>query len=100
MKSLAKLETKHINAIIDRKADTPAAANELRKLLHIVFEWAIGAGMLTENPIKRAKRVKYVKRSHRSWTDADVEAYQQALGGRHSAATRARAVHPHRPPPQ
>lgn len=76
-KSLAKLETKHINAIIDKKADKPAAANELRKLLHIVFEYAIGAGMLTENPIKRAKRVKYVKRSHRAWTDADVEAYRK-----------------------
>ncbi|MET4722016.1 integrase [Bradyrhizobium japonicum] len=76
-KSLAKLETKHINAIIDKKADKPAAANELRKLLHIVFEYAIGAGLITENPIKRAKRVKYVKRSHRAWTDADVEAYRE-----------------------
>lgn len=93
-KSLARLETRHINAIIDRASERtteaprkaggkprnvggPAAANILRKRLSGVFEYAIGAGMLTENPINRAKIVKYTERSYRSWTDADVEAYRK-----------------------
>jgi integrase len=91
---LSRLETRHINAIIDtaserttepakkpggkvRNVGGPAAANVLRKRLHTVLEYAIGAGMLTDNPIKRAKRVKYTEKSYRSWTDADVEAYRK-----------------------
>ena len=75
-KPLARLETRHINAIIDAKADTPAAANGLRKRLHTVLEYAIGAGLLTENPIKRAKIVKYNEQSYRSWTEEDISAYR------------------------
>lgn len=76
-KSLAKLETKHINAIIDQMADRPAAANSMRKRLHTVVEYAIGAGLIKDNPIKRAKIVKYVERSYRAWTEDDIAAYRK-----------------------
>ncbi len=75
-KQLAKLETKHVNAIMDSMANTPAAANILRKRLHSLYEFAIGAGLATDNPIKRAKRVRYDQKSYRSWTEADIEAYR------------------------
>jgi hypothetical protein len=70
-KPLVDLQTKHINAIIDRMAERPAAANGLRKRLHTVMEFAIGAGLITANPISRAKHVSYVEKSYRSWTEAD-----------------------------
>lgn len=76
-KSLANLETRHINAIIDKMADRPAAANGLRKRLHTVMEWAIGAGLIAANPISRAKHVRYVERSYRAWTDDDVAAFRK-----------------------
>lgn len=75
-KRLAALETKHVNAIMDAMARTPAAANGLRKRLHSVFEYAIGAGLVIDNPIKRAKRVRYDQKSYRSWTEADIMAYR------------------------
>lgn len=75
-KQLAKLETKHVNAIMDSMANTPAAANILRKRLHSLYEFAIGAGLVTDNPIKRAKRVRYNQKSYRSWTEADITAYR------------------------
>jgi integrase len=75
-KSLASLETRHVNAIMDSMAKTPAAANILRKRLNSVFEYAIGAGLVDDNPIKRAKRVKYDQKSYRSWTEADIAAYR------------------------
>jgi integrase len=76
-KPLAGLQTKHINAIIDKMADRPAAANGLRKRLHTVMEYAIGAGLLDVNPIRRAKHVRYVAKSYRSWTEADIDAYRK-----------------------
>ncbi|WP_208073861.1 tyrosine-type recombinase/integrase [Bradyrhizobium barranii] len=33
--------------------------------------------MITENPIKRAKKVKYTEKSYRSWTEADIAAYRK-----------------------
>jgi len=75
-KRLSSLETKHVNAIMDAMASTPAAANILRKRLNAVFKFAIGAGLATDNPIKQSKRVRYTQKSYRFWTDADVEAYR------------------------
>lgn len=75
-KPLAGLEAKHVNAIMDAMAKTPAAANILRKRLHSVYEYAIGAGLITENPIKRSKRVRYDQKSYRSWTEADITAFR------------------------
>jgi site-specific recombinase XerD len=75
-KQLSSLETKHVNAIMDAMASTPAAANILRKRLNAVFEFASGAGLATGNPIKQSKRVRHTQKSYRFWTDADVEAYR------------------------
>jgi hypothetical protein len=76
-KPLAGLQTRHINAIIDKMAERPAAANGLRKRLHTVMEYAIGAGLIADYPISRAKHVRYVEKSYRSWTEADIDAYRK-----------------------
>jgi integrase len=76
-KPAALLETRHINAMIDAIADMPAAANHLRKRLHTVMEFAVGAGFRNDNPVARAKRVKYKTRGYRTWTDADIDAFRK-----------------------
>jgi site-specific recombinase XerD len=76
-KPVALLETRHVNAMIDAIADKPAAANHLRKRLHTVMEYAIGAGYRTDNPISRAKRVKYKTRGYRTWTESDIAAFRK-----------------------
>jgi len=42
---LASMRTTDVNRILDMMADTPGAAAHLRKRLHKLFEYAIGAGL-------------------------------------------------------
>jgi integrase len=75
-KPLARLETKHVNNMIDDLADTPAAATIFRKRLHTVMKVAIGAGLLKVNPVAGAKIVKYKTKGYRTWTETDIAAYR------------------------
>ena len=76
-KPVTLLETRHINSMIDAMAEKPAAANQLRKRLHTVLEYAIGAGYRQDNPISRAKKVKYKTRGYRTWTEVDIAAFRK-----------------------
>jgi integrase len=75
-KRLAKLETKHVNRIIDERAETPVAAMHLRSRLNSVMKWAIGDGQIRENPITASKKVSTRTDGYRTWTDQDVVAYR------------------------
>lgn len=74
---VAGIQTKHVNVLIDGKAETPAAANILRKRLSSVFEYAKSVGMIQVNPAKEAKRIKTKSKGYRSWTEADIAAYRE-----------------------
>jgi integrase len=76
-KRLAKLETRHVNRMIDERADTPVAAMHLRKRLNAVMKWAIGDGMITVNPVTAAKKVSTATNGYRTWSDADIAAYRK-----------------------
>ena len=75
-KPLAKLETKHINRIIDERAETPVAAMHLRSRLNSVMKWAIGDGLIRENPVTTSKKVSTRTDGYRTWTDQDVVVYR------------------------
>lgn len=74
---IATMQTKHVNAIIDGMAATPAAASNLRKRLHAVMAWAVGAGMREDNPVANAKRIKRRSKGFRTWTEDDITAYRK-----------------------
>jgi integrase len=75
-KRLAKLETHHINRMIDERADTPVAAMHLRKRLNAVMKWAIGDGTIATNPVTAAKKISTKTDGYRTWSDADIAAYR------------------------
>jgi len=77
---IAGLQTKHINVLIDAKAETPAAANILRKRLSSVFEYAKSVDMIQVNPAKEAKRIKTKSKGYRTWTETDIAAYREKWG--------------------
>lgn len=74
---VATMQTKHVNSIIDEMAATPAAASNLRKRLHAVMGWAVGAGMRSDNPVATAKRIKRPGKGFRTWTEEDITAYRK-----------------------
>ncbi|TDR35463.1 site-specific recombinase XerD [Aquamicrobium defluvii] len=73
---IATIKTHHVNNLIDEMADTPAAASNFRKRLIGVFDYAVGAGLRTDNPVRAAKKPKIKTDGHRTWTEHDIAAYR------------------------
>jgi hypothetical protein len=55
------LEEQHITAILDKKADTPAAANNLRRLLRAIMKLARKRKMIKVNPMTEVAPVVCTK---------------------------------------
>lgn len=73
---IAGIATRHVNLLIDSMADTPTAASNFRKRLKAVMDYAVSAGMRSDNPVTMAKKVKYQSDGHRTWSEADIAAYR------------------------
>jgi integrase len=79
-----RLEQKHIAAIIAAKANTPEAANNLRKLLRHLLDHAITINMIKANPVIGTKKFKTSGDGIHTWTEAEVAhfASRHPLGSR------------------
>lgn len=75
-KSAAKLERKHIVMLMQTKADKPAAANELRKILRAVMQYAVEAGIRDDDPTRAVKPVRTKSDGFHSWTDDEIAQYE------------------------
>jgi integrase len=73
---VAGMETHHVNKIIDKVADRPAAANNLRDRLNVLMRFAVGAGYRKDNPVLFAKKVKHVAMGFRTWTEGEIGAFR------------------------
>lgn len=61
---------------LGRLADTPAAANNLRKTLKRVFKYAIKLTWRTDNPATDTDNFKTNKDGWHTWTDEEIERYR------------------------
>jgi integrase len=64
----------------DRRAETPHAAINFMKVMGYLFEWAVDAGFMKENPVKGVKRPKVKTGGHQPWTEDDVIAFYRKHG--------------------
>jgi integrase len=83
---LSVVSPAHVKMLRDRKAATPAAANNRRKYLSSMFGWAIEQGLLRFNPAREVRRVRYATDGFHSWTVDEVRQYEK----RHPVGTKAR----------
>jgi site-specific recombinase XerD len=74
---VARFTTKHVNLIMDRLADRPAAANNLRDRLNVLMKFAVANGWCTDNPVARSKNIRHTSRGYRTWSEADIEAFRK-----------------------
>jgi integrase len=74
-----------IDAVLGKMADTPAAANNLRKALKRLLRYAVKLGWRTDNPADLTDAYASGKGWH-TWTDDEIEQYR----ARHPYGTRAR----------
>lgn len=75
----------NLDTILGKMADTPAAANNLRKALKRLFAYAIKLGWRTDNPASLTDGYKAGKGWH-TWTDDEIEQFRSA----HTLGTKAR----------
>ncbi|WP_083199666.1 tyrosine-type recombinase/integrase [Rhizobium sp. AC44/96] len=70
---LSQIDRKMIAAGRDRRADTPFAAITYLKVMGYLFEWAVDAGVMTENPARGVKKPKAKTEGFKAWTAEDLE---------------------------
>lgn len=80
------LLTAHVKMLRDRKAGTPAAANNRRKYLSSMFGWAVDCGLMRTNPAREVRRIRYASAGFYTWSVEDVGQFE----ARHAIGTKAR----------
>jgi integrase len=72
----AKMTSKAVRRLRDRKADTPAAANDWLKGVKAMFKWAGAEELSDHNPAKDVAKLKIVSAGFHTWTEQEVEQYE------------------------
>lgn len=67
----------HMEVILARMADRPAAANNLRKRLIPVFKLAVKLKWLAVNPAELADPIQYHAKGHHTWTEAEIARFYE-----------------------
>jgi integrase len=69
---VARLEEQHIAAILDKKAATPAAANNLRRMLRAIMKLAKQRKMIKLNPMTDIEPMRYKVKGFKDWSDDEI----------------------------
>jgi integrase len=85
-KVASRLERKHLIAIFNAMAETPAAAKVLRKRLLPVFELGVDLEWFALNPVKQTKAIKHKSDGFPPWDEGDIERFEKG----HKSGTRER----------
>jgi integrase len=75
-KPVRLIRREHIVAIINSRAATPQAANNLLKVLHMLFDHAISLNMIGSNPASDIKKFKTDSDGYHTWTEAEVAQFK------------------------
>lgn len=84
-KPVALVKTRHLDGILEKMADRPAAANNLRKVLKRMFRLAIKLELRADNPATETDSYAAGKGWH-TWTEEEIDQYR----ARHALGTKAR----------
>jgi integrase len=80
------LRREKVQQLVNEKASTPAAQRNFLITLRVLFGWAVSEGRIPDDPTLGVKREKVKTTGHRTWSEGDIEQFEQA----HAIGTRAR----------
>ena len=75
---VARIERRHIKALMASLADTPQAANNLLKVLRVLLNTAVDLEMIPANPAVGVKRYKQIGDGFPTWSEAEVAQFRAA----------------------
>ena len=73
---VVNFEHRHVAKIIAARAQTPHAANNLRKVLRHLFKHAVRLGWRKDNPVTETDRLKTTGDGIHTWTDAEIQLFR------------------------
>lgn len=85
-KRVAKIERKHIKAIIGAMADRPSAANNLLDRLKTLMRLALDLGLRRDDPTLRMRGFKTRGEGYHTWTEDEIASFE----GKHPIGSPAR----------
>ena len=84
-KRVAKLQRKHVRKMIQARSDTPAAANNLLRIIHLLMRHAMDLDMRPDDPTVGIRKFSIRSEGHRTWEESAIDDYVK----KHPPGTRA-----------
>jgi integrase len=70
------LESTHIRRLIAAKTETPAAANNLLRMIRILTRFAVEEGWRLDDPALAVRRVRSRSAGFHTWTEEEIAAFE------------------------
>ncbi|AZS20060.1 hypothetical protein CSW63_05020 [Caulobacter sp. FWC26] len=70
------LKPQHIKRMMDLKAATPNAANNLLRILRVLMAFAVERGWRDDNPAKDVKRLRIRSEGFHTWSEAEIAKFE------------------------
>ena len=85
-KPISLVRREHVKSIIAKRADTPAAANNLLRMLRILMKFAVDENLRVDDPTFGVRAIRHRSDGFHTWTEAEI----LQLEDFHAVGTRAR----------
>lgn len=73
---VASVNARSVERMMEKRADTPAAANNLLKRLKMIFDYAIILGLRKDNPAKAVSGYRNKGTGFHEWTEEEIEQFE------------------------
>lgn len=74
-KRVAHMERRHIQKLLDLKAETPAAAKNLLRMVHLLMRHAVEMGWRGDDPTQGVRKVKRKSGGFLTWEDEHIAVF-------------------------
>ncbi|HYG26402.1 MAG TPA: hypothetical protein VD906_05810, partial [Caulobacteraceae bacterium] len=71
------LERKHVMAMLDQRSATPAAANNLLKIIRLLMRFAVERGWRQDDPTLGVKPLKNQTDGFHTWSEEEIAAFER-----------------------
>jgi integrase len=75
-KPVASLQREHVRAILAKKAATPQAANNLRKLIRLLMRFAVEEGSRRDDPTMGVAAIRTRSDGFHTWTEDEIATFE------------------------
>lgn len=75
-KPIRLLEPRHVRGFVAEKAETPAAANHVLRIMRLIMRFAVQEGWRQDDPTRDVRRLKEKGDGIPTWSEEDIAAFE------------------------